>query len=187
MGKWDWKNDRQIHFAIGLAVLVLACKWLITGSLLRSIEVLQGGVTTNVWDSTGNVESVPVSTFLEGWLPLIFDFVITLVVAIGAKIVAGSLTLFGGVRSTVSAPVVEVSDAVPSDEKAQALAWAQQLAIAAGANDKAVGDEVWAKLRDYQLRKEIAAAVAKNDMESADSLLAELTGRKATKRGSNVQ
>jgi hypothetical protein len=187
MGKWDWKNDRRIHFAVGLAVLVLACKWLITGSLLRSIEVLQGGVTTSVWDDMGNVKSVPVSTFMEGWLPLIFDFAVTLIVAIGAKIVAGSLTLFGGVRSTVSSPVVQANEAVPSDEKAQALAWAQQLAIAAGANDKAAGDELWAKLRDYQLRKEIAAAVASGDMVAADSLLAELTGRKAMKRGSNVQ
>lgn len=187
MGSWDWKNDKRLHAAIGVAVVVLALKWMFTDSLLRSVEVLQGNVTRDQWDNNV-VTSVPVSTFLEGWLPLIYDGVVWLLVAVGSRVLFGAISGYTAVKSLVNKQsVVPAIDTTPVDAESQVVEWGRKLVIAAGDNDLVARDEMWTKLRDYQLRKQIYDAVAKNQMESADLLLAELTGRKvAAKRGSNA-
>ena len=185
MRGWDWKNDRRLHAAIGVAVVVLAAKWLFTGDLLHYVKTFQGEAFVTQWDDEGNVQSVqtPASSAV---VAMVIDVAMWVFVAIGSRVLFGSLAIFGAVRQT-SVPQSTQSVEAVVDERTQALQWAQQLAIAAGNNDRVAGDELWLKLREYQLRKEIADAVSRNDLVAAVLLLAELTGRKSTKRGSNVQ
>jgi hypothetical protein len=196
---WDWKNDRRVHFAIGLAVCLLAIKWLFTGSLLYSVEVIQGEVTKSVWDDMGNVKSVPVSTFLEGWLPLIFDFAITAFVAIGARVLVGGLSIFSGVQGVINGqvkPKVEPAEAVvqPVGEQEQMRAAVIDLGRAAAANDAVALEQLRIALRQPQALRELQDAYRVGDIDAANRLTAELNamlepGKAAAtrKRGGNVQ
>jgi hypothetical protein len=206
---WDWKTDRRVHFAVGLAVCLLAAKWLFTGSLLYSVEAIQGEVTRTVWDDQGNVKSVPVSAFTAGWLPLIFDFAITVMIGIGARVLVGAMSIFSGVKQAASEPSKlsksGKSEAGKSETEASAsgLQLSEQdqmraavidLGRAAAANDVAALEQLRIALRQPQAMRELQAAYQAGDIEAANRLTAELNAmlepaKAAAKKrgGTNVQ
>lgn len=190
MGSWDWKNDKRLHAAIGLAVVVLALKWMFTDSLLRSVEVLQGNVTRDQWDNNV-VTSVPVSTFLEGWLPLIYDGVVWLLVAVGSRVLFGAISGVTAVKSLVQkqSAVVDVktqSVEAVVDTEGQLRSYVLSLGECAAQNDRTNGDLFWGKIREHRVREAFREAAASGDLETADAMLSELTGKAVKKRASNA-
>lgn len=176
MGSWDWKNDKRLHAAIGVAVVVLALKWMFTDSLLRSVEVLQGNVTRDQWDNNV-VTSVPVSTFLEGWLPLIYDGVVWLLVAVGSRVLFGAISGYTAVKSLVNKQSVVASvesQSVAIDEVAQGQKLVADFVVAAQKNLPAQLEECRVQLRKPEALFELNEAYEKGDLEKAALLSTEL-------------
>lgn len=184
--KWDWKNDRRMQFAVGLAILVMGISWLFTGDLLYAINILRGDAVRERMDNEGNLSSVPVPTSVAV-TSLVVNFAMGAVVAIGAWVLNLGGIVFGklssgsqAAASGVSATNLPASDS--EDDRTRKLVVA--LATAAQANDREKMDSLRVELRLPKAMDELQDAYRAGDLELAASLNAELqdmiAGPKAT-------
>lgn len=173
--KWDWKNDRRMQFAVGLAILAIGISWL-SGNLFYAINILRGEAVREQIDNDGNVSSVLVPTSMAV-TSLIVDFVIGAVIAVGAwgmnlgGIVYGRLS-----NNSSSQPVADKSTVMPlaesEDDRTRKLV--VSLATAAQANDREKMDALRIELRLPKAMDELQEAYRAGDLELAASLNAEL-------------
>jgi multisubunit Na+/H+ antiporter MnhC subunit len=174
--KWDWKNDRRMQFAVGLALLVMGISWLFTGDLLYSINILRGEAVRERIDNDGNVSSVPVPTSVAV-TSLVVDFAVGAIVAIGAWVLnLGGIVYSKLAGSPSSQPVADKSTVMPvaesEDDRTRKLVVA--LATAAQANDREKMDALRIELRLPKAMDELQEAYRAGDLELAASLNAEL-------------
>lgn len=172
MASWDWKNDRRVQFAIGLAIVLVAAKWLFTGSLMSDVEVMRGQVTEQVMDEDGALKSVPVPTS-AGVISIAMDFLIGALVTIGAWVLnLGGLLVGRLTNSTTSPSLVDEPPPVSEDEKTRKLAIA--LAAAAQSNELDQLEALRIQLRLPMAMDELRDAYQAGDLTAAGTLNAEL-------------
>ena len=172
MASWDWKNDRRVQFAVGLAIVLVAAKWLFTGSLMSDVEVMRGQVTEQVMDEDGSLKSVPVPTS-AGVISIAMDFLIGALVTIGAWVLnLGGLLVGRLTNSTTSPSLADESPPVSEDEKTRKLAIA--LAAAAQSNELDQLEALRIQLRLPMAMDELRDAYQAGDLTAAGTLNAEL-------------
>lgn len=173
MGTWDWKNDRRVQFAVGLAIVLVAAKWLFTGSLMSDVEVMRGQVTEQVMDEDGALKSVPVPTS-AGAISIAMDFLIGVLVTIGAWVLNLGGLIMGKLTNSTTSPSLadESPPPVSEDEKTRKLAIA--LAAAAQSNELDQLEALRIQLRLPMAMDELRDAYQAGDLTAAGTLNAEL-------------
>lgn len=191
---YDWRKDRRLLGAIGLAVIILGIKWLFTGSLLFDIDVMRGVATRQVVREDGNTAAVPVER-VEGVASVATDFVITALVAVGTWAVNLGEAIYLFVSRGVSriahmndsppttatdlpAPVtygsVAASLSVADPEVSRRQDEVLNFARSAASNDKARMEELRIAIRKPRAVEELLEAVAQGDFEIGDVVYSEL-------------
>ena len=156
-------KDRRVQFAIGLAVVLLAVKWLFTGSLLMAADAIDEG-------KTGSVTTAA--------LPLVLDFVVGAMIAIGAWVVdlggvllgriAGSAAASapGGISGAAGVLIANDADAMRSN----VIALGNAVAI----NEADSIEPLMTMIRQPFAIRELSEAYTSGDIERAERLNAEL-------------
>lgn len=105
----QWQNNRKVQFAVGVTVIVLAIRWLLTGDLLYAVEAAQP-------PAEGEVKSI---SFLNALWPLLVETC----VIVGSSVIAWALgiwsrvvDLFDGDGQTPPTPVVEPATGLSKDK-----------------------------------------------------------------------
>ena len=174
MGNWDWRNDRRLHAALGLAIILLAAKVMFTDTWTESVKVVSG--STKVVESVdvdGNVKAIPVSVFTDGWLPMLLDLAYGVLVFIGGKFLAGALMGADLIRSTVTGkpnapPAVEPASLdVTTDDFREYIK-------ATKVNDADSVNQYRIKIRKPDACRELNQACIEGDFVKGDAIYAEL-------------
>ena len=161
---FDWKNDRRVQFAVGLAIVLVAAKWLFTGTLLFAIADLQSAPEDGQ-TRTGLVTNALVPGFV--------DTVVGVIIAIGAWILNLGGMLAGMISSNLRpAPApAETSTVNDFDRRRNEVI---EFAQAAADNDKETLEALRVQIRKPQALAELNEAYTVGDTESASRLKAEL-------------
>lgn len=172
----DWKNDKRIHFAIGLAVTLLAIKMLFfPDNLFYAVEAFG---TPDL-----NSEGVPeagqehVGIGFEGILPLIVDFFVTAMVFIGGWIIATTVNIWSAVSGKLSTPTVSPASFAPvrSNPSNTSLETIKtSLAQAAALNNEKELLKIAKMIRRPYAIAQLNEALEKGDSEGAKRLFEEL-------------
>lgn len=157
---WNWKNDRRIQFAIGLAVVLVGVKWLFTGTPLFAIGDLQAA------PAEGQSKASATATAL---LPVVVDLVVGVLVAVGAWVV----NLAGMIFSRVSGSEAPASS-VEADSSSKARQTVLDFARAAARNDLVAMESLRVQLRRPEALAEYRDACEAGDVEAASRLNEEL-------------
>ncbi len=151
-----WFADRRVQFAIGLAVVLVAAKWLFTGSLLYTADTLESG-------ETGSVTTAVV--------PLVLDILVGALIGIGAWVVNLVEVMAGKVKQQTSSQPTGVRISNDSD--------AMRSNVIALGNAVAVGDTesiepLMTMIRQPFAIRELSEAYSAGEIEKAELLSAEL-------------
>ncbi len=171
----NWKTDRRVQLAIGLAVVFVAAKWLFTGSLFYA------AVDMTAAPSEGQTKS---GIAFSALIPVVFDLAIGAFIGIGAYVINLAELLVGRVRSlvgqpepithaatTVSAAAVEsVSLDSPGSMRSAVMA----LGDAAASNDLDQLEKLRKQIRKPYALAELNDAYSKGDTAAAADLVDEL-------------
>ncbi len=146
-------KDKRVRFAIGLAVVLLAIKWLFSDSLLFAMSTIEEG-------NTGSATTA--------FLPLVLDFFIGALVAIGAWVIdAGSFLV--GRFSPSSQPAAALSTDADS-MRSNVIS----LGNAVASNDIDAIEPLMTLIRQPFAIRELSEAYTSGKMEEAERLSAEL-------------
>ena len=191
---YDWRKDRRLLGAIGIAVVVLGIKWLFTGSLLFDIDVLRGTATRQIVTEDGKTAAVPVDKIVAV-TDVAHDFIITALVAIGTWTVNLGEAIYLFVSRGVSriahmndsppttatdlpAPMtygsVAAAGSVADPEVTKRQGEVLDFARSAASNDKARMEELRIAIRKPRAVEELLEAVGQGDFEIGDVVYSEL-------------
>lgn len=147
------KEDKRIQFAIGVAVLILAIKWIFSQTL------------SDAYLSYTAIEEDPekLKNPMDFWAMImpIVDIFIASMVGIGAYVIRSSEWLFGRIKDI--SPVVETGDLI------------KDFARAAAINDEEKLINLRIQIRRPYAIGELTEAITNGDRSKANSLFEELT------------
>lgn len=169
----NWQ-DKRVQAAVGIFVIVLAVKWLASDGLLYAASVYSGDITRETVDAEGFTTSVPVTFGWSTILPLVFDALLALVVAVGAWVINLGEFLVGKFSKQNITPQARLppSDTVVTDDDS-IRKLAISLADAAQRNDSEALEANRVKLRMPQAIDELREAFSAKDGERARRLFDE--------------
>lgn len=163
MNQGFWEN-RTVQFAVGVTVIFLLVRWLLTGDLLLLAEAAR---------AVEDGETKSVSIWGVVW-PMIFEAG----VIVGASTIAfavglwGKLAeLFAGIRDQ-AAPAVSRTSEVSGSGQQLAISFAR----AAASNDTAEMELLRGAIRKPYALAELKQAVSSGDSAKVDALVKELKG-----------
>ena len=178
----NWKTDRRVQLAIGLAVVFVAAKWLFTGSLFyAAVDMTQK-------PAEGQTSA---GLTVSALLPIVFDLVIGGLIFVGGYAINLAEMLFGRVKQLIDpdtgqpvAPTVMSSMAGPSatvdpapvslDSPGSMKKAADSLIDAVAANDVDKTERLIIQIRKPYALAELTEAYTKGDTDAAASLVSEL-------------
>lgn len=164
---WDWKNDKRVKFAIGVAVTAIAVKWLFTGTPLFAIFDFQAAPEDGQTKSGVAIAAV---------LPVVIDLVVGIFVGVGAWVMNIGEVIAGFVSSRVhavdSGSATAGAPVLSEDSLTKKLV--VEFASAAQVNDLQQLEALRVQLRMPMAMDELQAAYRAGDLESASTLNTEL-------------
>lgn len=174
----NWKTDRRVHFAIGLAVVFIAAKWLFSNSLFYA------AVDMTSKPAEGQTSA---GVTLSALLPVVFDLLIGGIIFIGGYAVNLAEIVFGRVKQLVDPntgqPVANVSAAANPTAAAEAVSLdspnsmkraVDSLGDAAAMNDLDLLEKLRKQIRKPYALAALNEAYTKGDTEAAAALVDEL-------------
>lgn len=170
-----WKENKTLQFAVGVTLVVLLVRWLITGDLLFAAR------TAAEPPQEGETKSVAVLSVL--W-PMFFEAM----VIVGAAAIAWACKLWDWLYGLVNqSSSVQSSDAASSLATSEVTApvsvdgLVQGLARAAAMNDTAMLAKLSVQIRKPYALDALTQAYIEGDAEKAAKLTAELNEMLSTK------
>jgi hypothetical protein len=167
----NWKTDRRVHLAIGLAIVFVGAKWLFTGSLLYA------AVDMTAKPAEGQTSA---GVTFSALLPVLFDLVIGGIIFLGGYAINLADIVFNRARQIVS-PDTGQTVAVPptSSEPLVDSASGMRQAIlslgdAAASNDLESIERLRIQIRKPYALASLSEAYGKGDTAAAAELVAEL-------------
>ena len=167
----SWKNNKTLQFAVGVTLVVLLVRWLITGDLLFAAK------TAAEQPQEGETKSVALLGVL--W-PMFFEAMVIL----GASAIAWACKLWDWLyglvnQSTSPKPSDPATDAagaaaVESQQPMSVDSLVQGLARAAATNDTATMAKLKVQIRKPYALDELAQAYNDGDAKRAEKLTTEL-------------
>lgn len=157
------KNDRRFQFAIGLAVVLVAVKWLFTGTPLFAIGDLQAAPAEGQTKAGATVSAL---------LPVVVDVAVGALVAVGAWVVNLAGMIFSQVSGSKSDSSPAVDVAVNSADKTRQAVI--DFARAAAKNDREAMESLRVQLRRPEAIAEYRDACEAGDVEAVSRLNEEL-------------
>lgn len=164
-----WKNNKTLQFAVGVTLVVLLIRWLITGDLLFAAK------TAAEDPQEGETKSVAILGVL--W-PMFFEAM----VIVGASAIAWACKLWDWLYALVN----QSASSQPSDPATAAVAevaaptsvdgMVQGLARAAAMNDAAMMAKLSVQIRKPYALDALRQAYVEGDADKAAKLTAELNG-----------
>ncbi len=163
----DWKNDRRVQFAIGLAIVFVGLRWLFTGNLFFA------AVDMSAEPANGQTRA---GVTINAVLPVLIDVFVGSLIAVGAWMINLSELIVGKLKGSLSPPQAEPTAAVASMPSAEdrMRSLVIDLGRAAWENDLEKLEALRWQIRKPQAIAELSAAYDANDMETAASRKAEL-------------
>lgn len=150
-----WLEDRRVLFAIGLAVTLLAIKWLFSDTLLSAADTIEEGKTGSATTAI---------------LPFLLDGFVTIMVAIGTRVAFGALFVAGRLQTALSPtenpaqPTATAAAPIQTTAAPQSLAALRdELADAVAANDRPRENDARRRLRLPFAMAEMNAAYAEGN------------------------
>jgi hypothetical protein len=174
----NWKTDRRVHFAVGLAIVFVAAKWLFTGSLFYA------AVDMTAKPADGQTSA---GVTFSALLPVVFDLLIGGIIFIGGYAINLAEIVFGRVRTLVDSggantkadgleghPTDAASQAVSLDSPASMKRAVDQLGDAAAVNDLELLEKLRKQIRKPYAMAALTEAYSRGDTEAAAVLVDEL-------------
>lgn len=172
----NWKTDRRVQLAIGLAVVFVAAKWLFTGSLFYA------AVDMTAAPSEGQTKS---GIAFSALIPVVFDLAIGAFIGIGAYVINLAELLVGRVRSLVDpntgqqtaaavAAPASTAEPVSLDSPGSMRSAVMALGDAAASNDLDQLEKLRKQIRKPYALAELNDAYSKGDTAAAADLVDEL-------------
>jgi len=173
----NWKTDRRVHLAIGLAVVFVAAKWLFTSSLFYA------AVDMTAKPAEGQTSA---GLTLSALLPIVFDLAVGALIFIGGYAINLFDLLFGRVRQLVDpdtsqpqavsgvAGVTASESAVSLDSPNSMKRAVDSLGDAAAMNDLDQMEKLRKQIRKPYALAALNDAYSKGDTEAAATLVDEL-------------
>ena len=173
----NWKTDRRVHLAIGLAVVFVAAKWLFTGSLFYA------AVDMTAKPAEGQTSA---GLTLSALLPIVFDLAVGVLIFVGGYAINLFDLLFGRVRQLVDpdtsqpqavsgvAGVTASESAVSLDSPNSMKRAVDALGDAAAMNDLDQMEKLRKQIRKPYALAALNEAYSKGDTEAAAALVDEL-------------
>lgn len=173
----NWKSDRRVHFAIGLAVVFIAAKWLFSNSLFYA------AVDMTSKPAEGQTSA---GVTLSALLPVVFDLLIGGIIFIGGYAVNLAEIVFGRVKQladpNTGQPVASVGTAAPAaaaeavslDSPNSMKRAVDSLGDAAAMNDLELLEKLRKQIRKPYALAALNEAYTKGDTEAAAALVDEL-------------
>lgn len=176
----NWKSDKRVHLAIGIAIAFVGAKWLFTGNLFYAVaDVMQK-------PAEGQTK---VGLTFTALLPIVFDVVIGGLIAVGAYSVNLAELLFGRARQLIDKNQVATSPPDPSPHVAAVVGVdpsldspiamkraVDALGDAAAENDREQIEKLLKQIRKPYALAALTEAYGKGDTEAAAALVSELNG-----------
>lgn len=174
----NWKTDRRVQFAVGLAVVFVAAKWLFTGSLFYA------AVDMTAKPADGQTSA---GVTFSALLPVVFDLVIGGIIFVGGYAINLAEIVFGRVKTLLDPetgqPQSSASLAGPSsvetsqvslDSPASMKRAVDQLGDAAAVNDLELLEKLRKQIRKPYAMAALTEAYSRGDTEAAATLVDEL-------------
>lgn len=155
----DWKNNVRVQIAVGVAVIVLAVRWLFAPTLQDAALAYSTPAPAE-----GQLAD-PVSGLALIW-PAV-EIVLAVLAGIGAYVINLGEWLFSKIQTQAS-PTKQQTVATSPDEIQR------DLIQAIATNDQAARARLEPMVRGPEAISELTAAVATGDFETAEAKLAEL-------------
>jgi len=172
----NWKTDRRVQFAIGLAVVLVAAKWLFTGDLFYA------AVDMTQQPADGQTQTGVASSAV---LPILVDILVGGLVFVGGWVLNLGELLIGRIQTAINPPAqLAASQAVSQSSNRDAvvavdMAGTLRQSVISLGDAAAINDlDAMERLR-VQIRKPFALAAlneayGKGDTDAASLLVAEL-------------
>jgi hypothetical protein len=161
------KSDRRVQFAVGLAVVLVAAKWLFTGNLFYA------AIDMTTAPSEGQTKA---GLTLSAIMPIVVDVVVGVLVAIGTYVFNIGEYLFGRVQNarSPSPDTSHASESAPADSSTDMRAAVIALGDAAAMNDIESLERLRVRIRKPYALFELQQAYEKNDLDTVGELVVEL-------------
>lgn len=178
----DWKNDRRVHFALGVGLIWLAATWVLPWTFTaQSLELAandwQRPVEVLTEDGMTRTELVPASGFVSFVLPFM-EQLVAIIAGLGAWAISSAFwvrdQLAKPAESPAVQPALQAAAAEPAKAEVDPAALTKKLIQAAALNDQQALSSAAAQVRIPYAERDASRAIRARDYTAARAAIDEL-------------